>query len=131
MANPLKTTVLKTSNPAGELISYLFYLRNCMHISHLGITGVGSYAAHKALNEAYDEIVDKADSLCESIQGKIGLVDIVVPASSFESPLECTNEGIAKIESFYSSFSDTFILNQLDEILTLLYKTKYKLTYLK
>ena len=39
------------------------------HKLHLKITGPGSYAAHKALNNLYDALPDHADSLIEGYQG--------------------------------------------------------------
>ena len=126
--NPLKKTTITPQSKAGELIGYLMYLRNCSHIAHLK---TNSYPQHVALNDMYDALPDMIDTLAESIQGKLGLLDIVAPASSYEEPIECVNEAIKYIESCYGYHSETFILNQIDEILTLLYSTRYKLAFLK
>lgn len=126
--NPLKKPQPTDTSKMGMLIGYLMYLRNCSHIAHLK---TNSYPEHKALNEMYDELPDMIDKLAESVQGKFGLLNIIAPASSFEEPLQCVNEGIKYIEECYPYHKETWILNQLDEILTLLYSTRYKLVFLK
>lgn len=126
--NPLKKPQLIDTSKMSMLIGYLMYLRNCSHIAHLKTT---SYAQHKALNKMYDVLPDMLDTLAESIQGKYGLLDIIAPTSTYEEPLECVNEGIKYIEECYSCYKESWILNQLDEILTLLYSTRYKLAFLK
>ena len=47
----------------------LMNARNSFHKLHLKVTGAGSYAAHKALNELYDAIPDFVDTLMEGYQG--------------------------------------------------------------
>lgn len=126
--NPLKKPQLTDTSKMGMLIGYLMYLRNCSHIAHLKTT---SFAEHKALNEMYDALPDMLDKLGESIQGKYGLLEIIAPTSTYEEPMTCVNEGIKYIEDCYPHFKETWILNQLDEMLTLLYSTRYKLAFLK
>jgi DNA-binding ferritin-like protein len=53
------------------LIALCFEARTKAHIAHLQTR---SYAAHKALNEYYDGIVDIADSLAEAFQGREGIL---------------------------------------------------------
>ena len=50
-----------------EIISKLLHARTQLHIYHLQTK---SYAEHIALGEIYDSILDKADTLAETIQGK-------------------------------------------------------------
>jgi hypothetical protein len=57
-----------------KLISYLFHSRTQAHVFHLQVEGEGSFAAHNALNTYYDAIVDLADGLVESYQGKYGIL---------------------------------------------------------
>lgn len=108
----------------------LFQIRDKMHINHLKTK---SYSEHKALNEFYDSVLGLTDSLIESYQGKYGILNISIPAST-------TSDSIADISklasltdggSAYNLFKDTFIQNQLDEISTLCYQTLYKLKNLK
>lgn len=56
---------------AGELVTRCFAARTATHIAHLRTR---SYAAHMALNEFYDEIVDLADKFAEVYQGHFGMI---------------------------------------------------------
>ena len=58
----------------GLLLGTLMQSRNQAHIYHLQVQGMGSYAAHKALNNYYEEIVDLVDSIAESYQGRYGII---------------------------------------------------------
>lgn len=111
----------------------LFQLRDEIHLNHLRVSGVGSYAAHKALNEFYDEILNLTDGLIESYQGKYGIIDIVIPSASKSDSIKCLEE-LAKLTDggpAYKMFTETWIQNQLDEISALTYQTLYKLKNLK
>ena len=114
----------------------LFRLRDQMHLTHLRPVNpgqVGSYAQHVALNSFYDDLLGSIDSLIESYQGKYGLVNISVPASTTMDPVSAL-EGLANLldgGSTYNMFKETWIQNQLDEITTLCYQTIYKLKFLK
>lgn len=57
--------------PAAELVARCFAARTSAHFAHLSTR---SYAAHVALNEFYDEIIDAADEFIECYQGQFGLV---------------------------------------------------------
>ena len=62
-----------TATPTvAALIMQLFHARTNAHVLHLRTR---SYAAHKALNEFYDEIVELTDDLAESYQGRYGIQD--------------------------------------------------------
>ena len=50
----------------GELIAILFLAREIAHREHLKTR---SFAAHMALNEFYNDIVERADAIAESYQG--------------------------------------------------------------
>ena len=52
-----------------------FHSRTQAHVFHLRVKGPGAYAAHKALNDYYDGIVDLVDGLVESYQGKYGIIE--------------------------------------------------------
>ena len=39
-----------------ELASILFHSRTQAHVFHLGVSGAGAYAAHKALQKYYENI---------------------------------------------------------------------------
>jgi hypothetical protein len=116
-----------------DFFGKLFQIRDQIHLTHLNISGIGSYASHKALNEFYDGILDLTDSLIESYQGKYGILDISVPMSEKVDAIEAIENLVRLVDggSVYIMFKETWIQNQLDEISTLAYQTLYKLKNLK
>ena len=94
-----------------------------------------SYAAHKALNEFYDEIVDLADELAESYQGQYSLIEDYPPRyTPVDDPLKLVNGLSSWIgENRYKvcKKEDTHLQNIIDEIVTLCDSTAYKLRFLK
>ena len=117
-----------------KLISTLMASRDQAHIFHWQTTGVGSYAAHIALNAYYDAIPDMVDALVEAYQGKYGIVKGYEPAERFD---EYTADSAIKYFKAISTFverayakipkEDTNIINQLDTFKDLIYTTIYKL----
>ena len=82
MANPLltlKIAIGKKSDAKSdeleekmcELVEKVFTTRTLLHFAHLSTK---SYAAHKALGEMYDAIVDTVDEIAEVYMGKFGLL---------------------------------------------------------
>jgi len=121
-----------------ELASILVHSRTQAHVFHLGVSGPGSFAAHKALQDYYEEIVDLIDGLVESYQGKNGLIKFK-PVSGLDNNCESTNI-IAYFEKLVSvvgylreadDLADSYIQNEIDNVVNLLYSTKYKLTNLQ
>jgi hypothetical protein len=118
----------------GKFISTLLASRDQAHIFHLQTR---SYAAHKALNVYYDDIVNLIDGFVESYQGRYGILTGYKPAVSF---IETDNvEDVVKYFTALNDFvdrsreklpEDGFIMNQIDEISQLINTTLYKLTYL-
>lgn len=121
-----------------QLASLFFHSRTQAHVFHLGVKGPGSFAAHKALQEYYEGIVDLIDGLVESYQGKNGLIKFQ-PVNSIDN-----NCDIKNIISYFeklcvaldklrkdSKLQDSWIQNDIDNIATLLYSTKYKLVNLQ
>jgi len=117
---------------AGELIMRCFHARTAAHVLHLKSR---SYAAHKALNEFYDEIVDLADSFAEVYQGDYGLITEYpakydLSADALEM-LENLSLWIEKNRKKCGDEDDTYLQNIIDEIVTLIRQTQYKLRFLK
>ena len=50
-------------------VTELMNAATSFHKLHLKVQGIGSYAAHKALNELYDALPGHADDLAEGFQG--------------------------------------------------------------
>jgi DNA-binding ferritin-like protein len=129
---------MEDNNPIiGQFISTLFASRTQAHVFHLQTTGEGSFAAHKALNDYYDEIVGITDGLVESYQGKYGIVTGYsnVTLQEFQN----CEEVISYFETLYIYVEksrqmlpqDTYIQNQVDEIVALITSTLYKLRFLR
>jgi hypothetical protein len=56
--------------------SKLFESREMAHVYHLQVRGdEGSHAAHTALGEYYEGILDLIDTVIETYQGQYGIVD--------------------------------------------------------
>jgi DNA-binding ferritin-like protein len=121
----------------GQFVSTLFASRTQAHVFHLQTTGEGSFAAHKALNDYYDEIVGITDGLVESYQGKYGIVTGYsnVTLQEFQN----CEEVISYFETLYIYVEksrqmlpqDSYIQNQVDEIVALITSTLYKLRFLR
>lgn len=89
-----------------------------------------SYSEHIALGELYDSLSESIDTLVESVQGEEGIFDIKIPQVSKEglTPVTAITNVCEQLEKVKA---DDWIVNQLQEILKDLYKTKYKLVNLK
>lgn len=106
-----------------------------VHQLHLKVTGSGSFAAHKALGEFYTAMPELVDAVAEQYQGaREKLLDF--PAVS---PYKCgsVQEAISHMKELYTEvdqlqkimpFSE--VVNQLDEVKSLIASTKYKLMFL-
>ena len=117
-----------------ELASLLLQSRTQAHSFHLGVKGIGSHSAHLALGQYYDSIVGLIDGLVETYQGKEGLIqlsgigvldknnDIKNIIKYFETL--CTM--VAKLRT-NPKLQDSWIQNDIDTVISLLYRTKYKL----
>lgn len=115
----------------GNLLGTLMQSRNQVHIYHLQTSGPGSYAQHVALQEYYDEIVPIIDTIAESYQGKYG----IIKGYKMEGTLKEDNQPVLyfhALAKFVEALTpqlpqDSFLQNELDTLLLLIYKTKYKL----
>ena len=115
-----------------QLISTLLASRDQAHIFHWQTTRTpGSYAAHVALGQYYDEIVDLIDGLVESYQGRYGIVyGYALPATFKEDDqFEKYFAALAKyVEQFRKLVAqDSYLQNQFDEVVDLIETTRYKL----
>jgi len=114
----------------------LMNARNAFHVLHLKVTGDGSYAAHKALNEFYDQLPDFADTLIEGYQGvteKIIKCNNIAPRT-----VDTVADGIAYLRDIYAMINKlqgmlpySEIVNNLDLVKDAVNSTKYKLLFLK
>jgi len=123
---------LQTAALAQDLLNSV----TTIHKIHLKVTGLGSFAAHKALNEFYDEIGDHADSIVEQFQGaeeKLLEMPNTAPTelNSVEEAIDYLRKLKEKTAALQSIMPHSEIVNQLDEVKSLIDSTKYKLLFLK
>lgn len=126
---------MEQNNPlVGQFVSTLFASRTQAHIFHLQ---TDSFAEHAALNTYYDEIVGITDGIVESYQGKYGIIRGYgnVALQEFQN---CDGV-ISYFEVLYMYVEksrqmipqDSYIQNQIDEVVALIASTLYKLRFLK
>ena len=117
-------------------VSELMNAATSIHKLHLKVTGTGSYAAHKALNELYDALPGHADDLAEGYQGASEkLLDYKEAAPR---TLNTVEEGIAYLRDMYQMINAlqakmpySEIVNSLDTVKDTINSGKYKLLFLK
>ena len=121
----------KEESSVSTLFAKLFESRNFAHYVHLRTK---SYAQHKALNSFYEDIVELSDSLYETYAGKYGQIRFDAGASvKEEDPIkyfENMGDMLSDAQDFFNE-KDTHLINILDEIKALIYRTLYKLKFLK
>ena len=136
MAIPTEAAIVK-SEPA-KFVSKMFESREMAHIYHLQVKGEGSYAAHKALDEFYNGILDLIDEFIETYQGQYDIIENYDIIDSNQT------HNIDRIQYFIDLVGfikatrnvaflpeDTHLQNIIDEMVGLIYRTLYKLKNLK
>lgn len=115
-----------------KFLGTLMASRTQAHIFHLQTP---SFAAHKALNEYYDEIVDLLDTYAELAQGRYGIIRgyrITSHIMEDDSSLKY----FMGLQKFVDGIRDQLpqdgeLNNTVDEISGLISSTIYKLKFLK
>lgn len=127
-----KNLKLELKSTPSKLFSTLLQSSVQVHIYHLQSK---SYSEHMALNTFYDNIVGLTDSLIEQYQGKYGIVTVY---PSIPLIIQYPIDYIKNLRSFieverYTSLKkeDTHLQNIIDEIISLIDSTLYKLVNLK
>ena len=105
-----------------------------LHRLHLKVTGLGSFAAHKAID--YNAFSEHADDLVEGFQGaaeKLLELPNTAPSelNTVEDGLEFLRKMYDKICSLQSTMPYSEIVNDLDTVKTTINSIKYKLLFLK
>jgi DNA-binding ferritin-like protein len=118
-----------------EMISELNTSSIQVHIFHWQVTKTGSHAAHSAYGEYYEAIPGLIDDLVESYQGKYGLIDDftcngVVNKKTIKETISYFEDLESMIEKKRKSIKDSYLQNQIDNIIQLINSTNYKLKYL-
>lgn len=119
-----------------KMISELLTSRNQVQIFHWQVIKSGSYAAHKAYEDYYSGIVDIMDDLVESYQGKYGIIenykcDGVSQFESIEKTITYFQELSNSVEKLRKDVKDSYLDNQIDNVIQLIQSTLYKLRFLK
>ena len=112
-----------------DLISILFHSRTQAHAFHLA---TDSYAQHVALQKYYDGIVDLADGIAESWQGKYGKLTLkgvsgLEPYSDVEGCIAYFEKVLKLVAEKRKPIKESYIQNQIDTVEQLLYSTIYLL----
>jgi DNA-binding ferritin-like protein len=118
-----------------KFISNLLNSRQQSQVYHWQAVGEGSNAMHEALNEYYDKIIKKVDGLVESIQGRNGIIrgyNLEFAVREDNKPLIYFQALVKYVEAVRQRLpQDSYVQNQIDEIVDLLETTKYKLENLR
>jgi len=117
-------------------VSELMNAGTSFHKLHLKVTGAGSYAAHKALNDLYDAMPGHADDLAEGYQGAAEIIlkyNEVAPKimNTVEDGLDYIRMLIDMVNGLQAKMPYSEIVNELDTVKSTLNSAKYKLKFLK
>ena len=117
-------------------VSELMNAGTSFHKLHLKITGMGSYAAHKALNELYDAMPGHADDLAEGYQGaseklltysEVGARTL----DTIEDALVYLRDLTNMVNALQAKMPYSELVNSLDTVKDTINSGKYKLKFLK
>src|SRR5574343_160474 len=136
----LKTGAAVVVNPVdkmtGELGFELLTGATKVHLNHLLVTGSGSYAAHKAMNEFYDSITGLADDVVEQYQGATEKL-LEFPQNCSCPTMKTAQDCVSYLRGLHMKVCElqaimpySEIVNILDEVKSLINSTKYKLIFL-
>lgn len=117
-------------------VSELMNAATSFHKLHLKVTGAGSFAAHKALNELYDALPGHADDLAEGYQGAaVKLLSYTETAprklDTVSDAISYLNDMTEMVNGLQAKMPYSEIVNDLDTIKSTINSGRYKLTFLK
>ena len=123
-------------NQAGQFVALSFLARDMAHRAHLKATGPGSFAAHMALGNFYEGIVERADAFAEAYQGRYNeLLDIPLLENEYAGEIaDVLEQQMAWIEDSREQIckrNETALHNLIDEAVSLYQSTLYKLRFLE
>lgn len=125
----------KVDAMTGSFVQELMNAATSFHKLHLQVSGPGSYAQHKALNELYDALPDLADSIAEGYQGACEVLlkyEGEGPAilESVDDAIEYLRQMKMQVDELQAVVPHTEIVNLLDTVKDALNSAKYKLIFL-
>lgn len=134
MIAPNFKTPIKTTSNVGSCIMKLFISRDQAHVFHLQTS---AFAKHKALNEYYDGIISLIDGIAEQYQGKYGIIkgykcdcEIVEGDQLILPYFTKLRDYVTEVRYKEFKKEDSELQNSIDEIVSLLNSTIYKLKFL-
>jgi len=128
-----------TKSEPSKFFSKIFEARQMAHVYHLQVKGdMGSHAAHTALNEYYDGLLDLLDELIETYQGQYEVIEDYETIDTKDTKSKDKIEYFIELNTFIKDTrkvafleEDTHLQNIIDEIVALTYRLLYKLKYNK
>ncbi len=120
-----------TKSKGGHFVTYMLQSAVQAHVLHLVSK---SYAQHVALGDYYGAVPDMIDGIAETMQGKFGILtdygcDCKIDQNL--NPLTYFTECLNYVNKERTSLpQDSFLQNQIDELVALLEGTIYKLKFL-
>jgi hypothetical protein len=129
----MEQEMMGETSPIVEMVSKLRFSVEQTQVYHWQSQ---SLSEHKALNRYYDGIPDIVDGIVESYQGKYGIQKgyKLFEVRDYSTPEEVINflkQLDADVEMLRQSIKETYIQNQIDNVLQLIETTVYKLENLK
>ena len=117
-------------------VSELMNAATTFHKLHLKVTGTGSYAAHKALNDLYDALPGHADDLAEGFQGAAETLlkyndEAPKTLNTVEDGLRYLRMLVDMVSGLQDKMPYSELVNELDNVKSTLNSAKYKLLFLK
>jgi len=143
MKKPVIKRTMNTRSPemqqvdtlTGSFVKELMNAATSFHKLHLQVTGVGSYAQHKALNEIYDALPDLADSIAEGYQGACEVIlqyedQSPMMLQNVDEAIEYLREIKYQVDELQAVMPHSEIVNLLDTVKDAINSAKYKLIFL-
>jgi DNA-binding ferritin-like protein len=133
-----KDTVNSVDEETADLADEIMMAAVSFHKLHLKVKDLGSYAAHKALNDLYDALPGHADNLVEGYQGAAERIIKCEDENYTLKTLNTVEEAVSYIRELNSKVCElqgmmpySEIVNDLDTLKSTLNSAKYKLLFLK
>ena len=117
------------SKDAKGLIQKMFEARQVAHNFHLNTK---SFSEHEALGGFYESMLGFADEFAETYQGQYGLVgDINIQIKPVDDAVGYLEDCVKLFSVGKDSLKDSHLKNIMEEVISLTYRTIYKLKFLK
>lgn len=118
----------RSSKDAKGLALKMFEARHVTHVLHLKSK---SYSEHEALKSFYEGLLGFLDEFVETYQGQYGLMgDLALEVESFPEPVSYLEDCAKFFVVGRDALKDPHLQNMMDEVISLTYKTVYKLKFL-